>query len=192
MRFRLLPPATALAAALTCVLVLSGCMPTDDIITPPPSPSTAPIFASDEEALAAATEAYAKYLEVSDQILADGGSNPERLLTVATRPLFDTQSTGFETARTENVHNVGRTTFDSVLLQQYDPSSTDGVGVIRLYLCVDLTNVDVVDENGQSVVSNSRPDRIPFEVTFDSVRDANGDELLVASQDKWGGRDFCV
>ncbi len=192
MRFRLSRPAATLAAGLALVLLLAGCVPPDPIITPEPGPGATPVFASDEEALAAATDAFANYLRVSDQILAEGGANPDRLLSVATKEWVNAQSTGFEEARTKKLHSVGKTTFDKVSLQQYDSTAADGVGIVRLYLCVDLTAVDVLDANGHSVVSETRPNRIPFEVTFDKSSGPANDQLLVANEEKWGGRDFCA
>ena len=57
--------ALALAAVtVTVAVLLSGCVPQGPEVTPPPESSTAPIFASDEEALAAATEAYEAYQSV--------------------------------------------------------------------------------------------------------------------------------
>jgi hypothetical protein len=43
---------------LLITLVLAGCTQPDPMPTPPPTPSASPVFASDEEALAAAEEAY--------------------------------------------------------------------------------------------------------------------------------------
>ena len=62
------------AAALAVALVLVGCVPTTTPASPAPRPSATPVFATEAEALAAATEAYAAYVRVSDQILADGNT----------------------------------------------------------------------------------------------------------------------
>src|SRR5690606_919779 len=82
---------------LLITLVLAGCTQPDPMPTPPPTPSAAPVFASDEEALAAAEEAYGKYLETVDAILADGGSNAERLKPLVTSALFEHEREGFAT-----------------------------------------------------------------------------------------------
>ena len=60
-------------------LVLAGCAPDVPAIQVPPTPTVTPLFASDEEALAAAEEAYAAYLAMSDEITSDGGERPERI-----------------------------------------------------------------------------------------------------------------
>ena len=70
--------------ALASALVLTGCT------APPPhtvavsSPTATPVFASDEEALAAAVEAYEKYLAVSDQIAQEGGAGADSFADVVT------------------------------------------------------------------------------------------------------------
>ncbi|MCU1637074.1 MAG: hypothetical protein JWQ68_2313, partial [Cryobacterium sp.] len=61
--------------------------------------SEPPVFATDEDALAAATEAYAAYLSMSDRILMDGGAQPERIREVATKPLADLEIAGFARVR---------------------------------------------------------------------------------------------
>ncbi len=64
---------TSIALVALAVLLLSGCLPPQTTVTPTPEATAAPVFASDEEALAAATAAYAAYLAMSDQIFAEGG-----------------------------------------------------------------------------------------------------------------------
>ena len=48
-------------AALAVVLLLTGCSLASPEVAPTPTPSATPVFASEEEALAAAEEAYAAY-----------------------------------------------------------------------------------------------------------------------------------
>lgn len=178
------------AAALAIVLLLAGCVPGEPVITPEPDPDATPVFASDEEALAAATEAYAKYLEVSDQILSEGGENPERLDAVATPAWQKLQLEGYAKAKANGLHSVGSTAFDSLTLEAYDPGAVNGEGLVRAYVCIDVSGVDVLNVEGESVVSTERPGRSPAELVFDWV---NGDSprLVVAEIEAWGGRDFC-
>lgn len=178
------------AVLLTATLLLAGCMPPEPIVTAPPEPEVTPIFASEEEALAAATEAYAKYLEVADQILADGGNDPERILSVATPEWAAAQYDDYARARAEKLHSTGATTFDSVALQNYDRGAVSGVAIVRIYACIDVSAVDVFDENGKSLVIDTRPNRAPFEVEFEESKPPPK-RLLVADEVPWGGQDFC-
>ncbi len=67
---RMRRPVVTLAVLL---LVLTGCTPGDEVVVPDPEPTVEPMFATDEEALAAAEEAYGAYLAASDASLAGGG-----------------------------------------------------------------------------------------------------------------------
>jgi len=181
--------AAAVALVLVGTLSASGCASEAPAADPTPTPSATPLFASDEEALAAAEEAYAAYLAVTDEIFADGGKHPERLLEVATQEVLDAQREGYTTAAENGWQGIGSTRLDSVSLEQYDP--TNSQSMVSIYGCVDLANVDVVDSSGVSVVSPTRPDRAPFEITLNSSGDLSS-PLIVSGERPWTGEDFCV
>lgn len=174
MGFRMLRP----AATLLAVLLLAGCVPNEPVITPPPEPHSTPIFASDDDALAAATEAYAKYVKVADEVFHDGGRDTQPLQSVMTGAFLESTLQGFRVAADKGLHSVGQTTFDQVQLQQFDQSSFGPAAVIA-YVCEDISGIDVLDASGKSVVSKDRLDRVRFEVTFDYVTTA---QTLVISQ----------
>jgi hypothetical protein len=180
----------AAAVAVAFAALLGGCSPQVQPPPPKPSPSSSPVFASDEEALAAATKAYAAYLKVSDQILMDSGADPDRIEEVSTSTWANAQMKGFRSATERKWRSTGGTTFDSVSLQRYDSRSTDGIGIIRVYLCLDVSTVDVLDSNGNSVVSDSRPDRSALEVWFDQGQ-SDKHRLLVAGEEPWTGTSQC-
>ena len=178
----------AVAVVLVAALAATGCAP-DPAAPHTPAPTSTPLFASDEEALAAAEEAYAAYLAVADQILADGGKAPERLLKVATQAVLDSQIEGYATAAKNGWVSKGRTVLDSVSLERYDPHQIKEA--ISIYGCVDLTAVDVVDATGTSVVSPTRPNRSPFEITLDLVG-TPASQLVVSGEKPWTGENFCA
>lgn len=165
---------------LLITLVLAGCTQPDPMPTPPSTPSASPVFASDEEALAAAEEAYGKYLETVDAILADGGSNAERLKPLVTPALFEHEREGFATYASKGWRGIGTRTF-TLALQQYDSTG------ITAYSCDDLTNTDVVDTSGASIVSDTRENEYAFEVSFE----LNDRSLVVASKELWDGGGVC-
>ena len=178
--------APALLTVLAVCLALTGCVPDDDPIVLDPEPSVSPIFESDEEALAAAEEAYGAYLAVVDQIRMDGGSNANRLEEVATDPVLSSELAGFAELVTRGHRTVGLTSYDTVSLQQFDRFAS--VAVVLIYVCEDFTAVDVVDADGVSVVGADRQLRWPLVVGFDS----NAGTLKVSTVDDWTGEDFCV
>ena len=148
---------------------------------PVPTASATPVFASDEEALAAAEEAYGAYLAVSDSIFTDGGARPERLEDVATGKFLEASISGFEKVEAEGWRSTGRSEVHSIELQRFDPSSD--IEMVVVFLCDDVSAVDVLDSTGRSVVSPDRPDRTLFEISFDLGPDQR---LLVSSREVWG------
>jgi len=176
---RILAPAAALAIVTT--VMLGGCVPTEPGAGPTPEPSSTPVFASEEEALAAAEEAYAAYLAVSDAIFMEGGADPERLSEVATGAFLDAAVAGFHETQAEGLRSTGGTVFRNVTLQMYSPESVP-FGVVGVYVCEDITAVDVVNASGQSVVSPDRPNNTLFQAVFDLGSDGR---LLLSSREVW-------
>jgi hypothetical protein len=176
-------PRVSLLAVATALL-LSGCAPGDSRATRDPTPSSTPIFATEEEALAAATAAYAAYVSVSDQVFMDGGARPERLEAVATGEQLRANVVGFREAAEKSYRSTGGTAFDSVSLQGLFAEHPNGVGIVGIYLCEDVTKVDVINERGTSVVSASRPGRSGYQATFDWSANSPS-RLLLASKEPW-------
>jgi len=180
--------AAIVLAALAVVLSLSGCFAEDEPApTTPPVPTATPVFATEEEALAAAEEAYANYLRVSDEILLDGGDRPERLRDYATADMYELQADGFSEMKEENLHAVGETTFDSIRFQSFQSNSLDEVTGVVVYLCTDYSRIDILNADGDSVVLPDRVERTSDEVTFQ----VGNNTLLTASVDYWSGDNFC-
>ena len=172
-------------------LSLTGCAP-----EPAPrasettAPTDAPVFASDEQALAAATEAYAAYLAMSDQILAEGGEDPDRIRAFAAEKLAAIEIKGYANVRLKKLRSVGESRFTDLILQDRSPSGEAGRGIVNTYVCSDISGVDMVNANGDSVVDEARPDFTAFVVAFDLVsRDPV--KLLVSSAEVWDGAGIC-
>jgi hypothetical protein len=160
---------------LLITLVLAGCTQPDPMPTPPPTPSASPVFASDEEALAAAEEAYGKYLAAADEVINDGGSQPERILEFVSEDLYEQELAGYKRLSESGWHGVGNTVF-SLTLQQYDNKS------VVVYACDDLGATDIVDQEGVSVVKPGRVLVVPYEVEFDPT-----DSMRLIRKEVWEG-----
>jgi hypothetical protein len=173
-------------AALT--LMLTGCVPADPVVTPVPVPSTTPLFATDADALKAAEDAYAAYLKVSDQILRDGGADPERIDAVATGEARTIERSGYVKLRASGEHSQGASTYDSASLEFYDKSASQGDEVVRIYVCQDISKTDIVDSQGLSVIKAGRVVRIPLEVGFET---SFSNRLIVSSDEVWAGKGVC-
>jgi hypothetical protein len=175
------------AVTVAGMLLFSGCGGGDPIPTLPPTPTATPIFASEEEALAAAEEAYGAYLEMSNLISSEGGADPERIAPFAVGDLYESALDGFQTLRDNRWHTVG----DSVLLSaelQYFDTTGGAEQVVATYVCVDVSRVDVIDSTGASVVSADRPSLQGFEVFFDVGPE---DDLVPSSREPWEPAHIC-
>lgn len=172
------------AVALAVLLALAGCAPQVPVDPPEPSLSSSPVFASDEEALAAAEEAYRAYLAVSNTILNDGGNKPERIRKVAAEEFADLEITGFE----EFARNGWSSTGSSRLVQFVGQAvNLGGAPAVSAYVCLDVIAVDVLDGRGDSIVTKARPIAQAFEVSFE----LEGRGLLPSAQEPWSGDDIC-
>ncbi len=176
----------ALVAPLL-VLAMVGCTPTTAL--PPASPPSeeAPLFASDEEALAAATEAYEEFLAVSSQILQDGGRDPERLLPLVSDEVYETELEGFTEVDSRDLSVSGSSIATDTQLQQHI-SGAAGLAEVIIYVCVDVSATDVSDSNGTSLVDPDRPSHLAFEAGFVSDQDGH---LTLNSKSIWETESVC-
>jgi len=180
--------APAFLTGLLVALTLVACVPDDEPVRPDPSPTASPIFASDEEALAAAEAAYGAFQVVEDQVSAAGGEGAEKFEEVAVGSALKSAEEGMATYVELGYRSVGSTGYKLPTLQQYDPYSGGGTAVVSAYLCLDLTGLDVVDASGTSVVAATRPNQQAFEVSFDLI----DDRLLLATREPWEGAGVCA
>lgn len=190
-----------LTAAVLCVAVgtLSGCKAapdpdTSDMQAPAvedtPTPTeTPPLFASNDEALAAAKAAYTKYLSAGDAAGATGSDSWNQYMALMTgtehkdaveaRQLMDDRGWSF----------TGITLFDSMSVQS-SQELTDSTWEVRTYLCLDLSATGTVNLAGESVVKPDRPLRVPMVVVF-IAPDENSQQLLISESPVWSGSNFC-
>lgn len=176
-----LPNFVTLSIGALLVASLSGCV-TDAPPQPQPSATFVAPYASDEEALAAAEAAFAQYLRVADTVLNAGGFDPDPLSAVAVGPFLEKSIESFDEQQEAGHAGSGYSSIASIELQRYSPGGPSSE-IITAYVCEDLTQVDVVDQNGDSVVAADRNDTILFQATFDFVEESNG--LKVSGVEKW-------
>jgi hypothetical protein len=172
------------AALAGAVLALTGCVGGTPLPTLPPSPTTTPIFASEEEALAAAEEAYAAYLEVSNLISSEGGVDPERIAPFVTERRLEDELRGFATLREHRLRVEGATRFGVIELQQ---ASLDGEDAeVVFYACWDGSETRVFDSEGEDVTPADREVRVVLEVRTLTVQGLP--PLVVESAERWPAR----
>lgn len=134
-----------------------------------PSPGTAPITntadptQTSDTAVAsdAAAETVRDYFSVLDQLRQDSGQSLDGLRKVATNTQLTTQSRLLENERAKKLRQVGDTELpdlkvESVNLDNSDPDAGK-VPTVMVDVCWDVSDADLVDTAGKSVVS---PDRV--------------------------------
>ena len=178
------------AAALIVALSVAGCTTqTVESLSESPTPSAAPpVFASEAEALEAARAAYARYESVTDRILAEGGTRPERIAAVAIGKAYDDAIAGYETFRSEGYRLTGAPVATITGLQ----SHSDGIEspVVTAYLCLDIADTDVINSQGDSVIDPERPSLQSFVVEFNYNLAGDG-SLALSSREGWDGNGVC-
>jgi hypothetical protein len=169
------------ASASALLLVLSGCTPVPSEPTRSPTPQPTPLFASDEEALAAVEVAYGRYLAVSDAVGQSGYSDVSAASDVLGGDALKEFESGARHAAQAGERQVGASRYDSMSIQLIAAAS------VRAYVCLDVTDAHLVDRAGLPVENDQRRNRIPLEVGFGIERD----HLVLEESTVWSGSDFC-
>ncbi|MFC9561036.1 hypothetical protein [Agromyces sp. NPDC056965] len=180
----------ALAAAGAVAVLLSGCARAVPAPSPSPSADAAdPIFASDEEALAAAVEAYEAHLAIVDQLTAAGVADTSQLDEVASPSYARGLEDSLQRLQESGTRTQGDTLFDNAGL--VEKVEADGVATVSVYLCLDVSGVRVIDAAGADVTPPERLNRAPIQVEFESSSVKAPAQLVVSGAQSWSGEDFC-
>ncbi|MGK2852625.1 MAG: hypothetical protein ACSLE3_00735 [Microbacteriaceae bacterium] len=177
-----------MVALATATALLSGCAPAAPPAAEPPPTSSQPIFASDEEALAAAEAAYAEYQRVSDEIAVAGGVQPDRIAAVVSNTWLPEELAGFKQLRDAGLMQLGDSSFDTISLQA--ASEIDEGALVVLYLCSDSSDTRIVNNLGIDVTPMDRVERYPLEVAFRSS-EVDPQTLQLDEISTWSGESFC-
>ena len=143
------------AVALTAlVLLLVGCVQNEPTVTARP-PAADPVFASDEDALAAAVEAYAAYQMSLDMALAR--KEHRALDEIAVGDALSEAIELVDSYHDKNWTQSGNALVANERLVFADLHPKNGQAQIQMYVCLDVSSIDVVDAAGISVVDPDRP-----------------------------------
>lgn len=178
------PLALALVPLLLLAAALTGCTQPTRLPPPEPSASGEPLFASDEEALAAATAAYEEYLAVVDGALSD----PTQSVDFGSLTDGDALAE-LEGSRKEFVEQGYRLEGSRVVggaeLQQL--FELEGVTTVVAYFCEDVSEVTLLDRNGGSLTTEDRPRFSIFETSIEF----EASDFKVTQRQFWGNVESC-
>lgn len=148
----------ALAAGAVALTMMTACAP-EPVTVPSPTPTG---FASEQEAFAAAEATYRAYIDALNRVdLADPATFEPVFAHLMGEALADSRK-NLTSLHAQAYVLAGTTDFTNPTL-----SSTNlGLGEVVLDVCLDVTNVDVSDSTGASVVSPDRADLQPLRVVF--------------------------
>lgn len=175
----------ALAPAAALLVALVGCSGTPEIPDADPAPSAPPLFATEEEALEAATAVYEEYLALLDRALIEEDTDYSGLEAVASEEALDLAVEDIESFRAEGLRISGPRTLVSAELQSHADLGTESE--TTFYACESIAAVRLLDSTGNDITSESRPDEALFEVVVIS----NAESRRVVAREIWDGDVQC-
>lgn len=137
--------------------VLSACTP-----EPEPTPTPTALFASEEEAFAAAEETYRAYWKASAEVDAKDPRTFEPVFAFTTGSVNKADREALSTMHAEGYEVAGETK----VIDFVGRSAPAPYEQITAEVCLDVADVTVVDADGNSRVSSERQDRFALQVQF--------------------------
>ena len=189
----------SLGAAACVVFVLGACTNDDPASTPAapntappltaprptPAPTQAPATSSPEDAEANAQAAVEDYLALFDEISANPDRDVEELKDVASGRALDWATHQITTWRDAGYTGVGTQAASDFRVTAVDlnPDNSDDYPAVELTACVDVSDTDLIDENGNSVVPSDSPDRVLVDYVVWNLSWPDGQQWRVVRDD---------
>ncbi|MDT0158648.1 hypothetical protein Q9R19_13545 [Microbacterium sp. ARD32] len=145
----------ALSAGMLALGMLASCTP-----APEPTPTKTALFASDEEAFAAAEETYQAYSDAANAADYADPATFEPVYDWLTGTALGAEKKALSLYHAERLTKTGDATFDT-----FSPLSASSDEVV-VQLCIDVSQVDLLREGGDSAVPKGRLPRVGRMVTF--------------------------
>lgn len=157
-----------------------------------PTPTGATTTPPSETKIAseAASALLRKYYAVRNELRQDQTKPLARLKTVAIGTELAAQQNLFTKERKNGLHQTGETKIAKLQVQSVNLDNSDPkagkVPTAQIDVCFDVSNVDIIEANGESVVSSDRPNTrwIRYSVAnYDWGSDPGGAWRVASSQD---------
>lgn len=162
---------SAAVAVILTALTISGCSAPAG---PDPAPVTAPMFASDEEAFAAAEATLEAYVAASNRIDLADPATFEPIFRWTSGELSAAERKGFSKLHAAGAVKRGDEVITAAQLSNVDRKA----GTVSLAVCLDVSAVELTNADGLSRVHESRDDEHALVVEFEPS-DASETGLLI-------------
>lgn len=140
--------------ALTALASLTACAPA----TPEPTPAETALFASDEEAFAAAEKTYRAYTDAVNAVDLGDPESVEPVYEFLANPAEAASRKNYSTYYAESIVRTGVTQFDTFTPVSYNSD------LVTARVCLDISDVNLLNVDGKSIVPPERVDRQPLEL----------------------------
>lgn len=156
-----------LTLPLTALLVvaLAGCVPTKAVDVAPSRTATVQAT-SGQQTFGRAVEVYTGFIAIGDVVGIEGGVDADRLAEFSGGDLLDGSVEGLSQWPLNGWRQTGHSTGRDFVLVDYKRKPELEV-VIEL--CEDISDVDVVEGSGESIVPPERQDTLHFRAHFEVV-----------------------
>lgn len=169
--FARLASATAVVAV---VVVLSGC-----VAEPAPSPTPTAPFSSEEEAFAAAEETYRAYVDALNDVDLSDPETFEAVYAWTTGEANADERTNLSAMHGDKWTVSGQTKVINFVGREFLPAAVE---IVSAVLCSDVSEIDVRDENGKSMVGLDRPDQYALSVDFTAAPTTSGLQISASKR----------
>lgn len=178
---------TAIVTLVASTVLLAGCGDENDPdpttpSTATPSPTAKPTASPEDQAEAAAWQAYLRYLEVDDRLARTPSTGLAGKLapTVATNP-----QRRYMVIVASNAAKSGERLIGGKSVPTRMGVNVRDLGEVVVGVCLDNSATDFVDKNGKSIVKAGHPEKVKVTMTLKKVKGV----WLVSDQD--GGTEPC-
>ncbi|WP_417511318.1 hypothetical protein [Microbacterium sp.] len=155
---------------MLAVLAVTGAMLSACSPSPAPSPTPTAAFASEDEAFAAAEEVYRAYNDAYNRVDFSDPSSFDPLDSFTTGTYQSSEREGLS-----ELHATGAARSGQASVVWVHGIDMD-ISTVTVRVCKDLSDVEILDAGGKSLVSPDRPDFSAVELTLEIA----GSELLLA------------
>jgi hypothetical protein len=193
---RRMPHPRLALASIACVLVLglTACSPAeadgpDGSAAPPSAAATdEPIFASDEEALAAAVEAYEAYASVSTRVANSGGEGSESITPLVSAELDALVQDEFEALRQSGLRSRGENILYNPRLHM--SKTTNGLAEVTILYCRDVSGTQLIRADGSDATPTGRDliQAVKVDLVSSETEPAS---LIVSRTERWEDEEGC-